>query len=75
MNQLGLFKSGINNEARSLGVVFDAELKSDKHINRFMSFKGLEVVVHAFITSRLDYCNSLPHYEACSLSIVLLLGF
>ncbi len=34
---------------QGVGVVFDAELKSDKHINLFLSFKGLEVVVHVSV--------------------------
>ncbi len=28
-------------------------------IETFLSFNDLEVVIHAFIMSRLDYCNSL----------------
>lgn len=33
INQLGSFKSKVHNHAKSLGVIFDAELKFDKHIN------------------------------------------
>jgi len=76
INKLGLFKSKEHNQPKILRVIFDVELKSDKHINSvvrggffllrniaklkpFLSFKNLEVVMHAFITSRLDYCNLL----------------
>jgi len=33
INKLGLFESKVHNQARSLGVTFDAEFKFDKHIN------------------------------------------
>ena len=61
---------------RNLGVLFDANMHQDKHINNIvkLSFKTLrdmykvrpciplslmETLVHAFITTRLDYCNSI----------------
>jgi hypothetical protein len=30
-----------------------------KHIKRFLDAKTLEIVIHAFVTSKIDYCNSL----------------
>ncbi len=51
---------------RKLGVNVDSALKFDKPINSvvkkprvFLSFKELERVTHAFVSSRLEYCNSL----------------
>lgn len=64
-----------SNKARNLGVIMDPDLHFDSHIKsvtksanyhlknvarlRLMSAKDLEKLVHAFITSRLDYCNGL----------------
>ena len=36
-----------------------AQLKSLSRIKRFLDKKSLEKLVHAFITSRVDYCNAL----------------
>lgn len=59
----------VGSHARNLGVIFDPALKFDKlsfqisilsaKIKSFLSFKDLENVIHSFISSRLDYCNSL----------------
>ncbi len=35
------------------------QLRMIAKIKSFISFKDLETVIHAFISSRLDYCNSL----------------
>ncbi len=35
------------------------QLRMIAKIKYFISFKDLETVIHAFISSRLDYCNSL----------------
>ncbi len=35
------------------------QLRMIAKIESFISFKDLETVIHAFISSRLDYCNSL----------------
>ena len=57
----------------SLGVKVDNALKLDKQINhivkssfyhlrllaKVLSFKDFERVIHAFVTTRLDYCNAL----------------
>uniref|UniRef100_A0A8C1RU53 Reverse transcriptase domain-containing protein n=1 Tax=Cyprinus carpio TaxID=7962 RepID=A0A8C1RU53_CYPCA len=45
---------------RNLGVLLDNSLKFDKQkVKPFLSGKNLETVMHAFVTSRLDFCNSL----------------
>lgn len=61
---------------KSLGFIFDSEIKFDFQINAvvknsffylryiaklksILSFRDLEKVVHAFVSSRLDYCNAL----------------
>ena len=36
-----------------------AQLRSLSRIKHFMDKKSLEILLHAFTTSRLDYCNSL----------------
>ncbi len=35
------------------------QLRIISRLKSFLSFNDLEKVIHAFITSRLDYCNSL----------------
>ena len=57
--------------ARSLGVVLDDNKLFDVHVSSFNQLRNLskirkyltressEIAVHAFITSKLDYCNSL----------------
>ncbi len=49
-------------------------LKSIARIICFVSSQDLENLVHAFITSRVDYCNGLTSYS-CSSSRTLLPGF
>ena len=63
-------------EARNLGVIFDADfnfkahvrsitktaffhLKNISKVRPFLSLSNTERLMHAFITSRLDYCNAL----------------
>ena len=65
-----------NQQARNLGVIFDSEMKLDRHVQAtvraayfhlrkiasirdYITKDQAETLVHAFITSRLDYCNSI----------------
>lgn len=46
-----------------------------KQIRKFLSTEATKILVHAFLTSHLDYCNSLlsgvPHYQLNRLQKVL----
>ncbi len=50
-------------------------LKNIARIRCFVSSQDLEKLVHAFITSRVDYCNGLLTLDSCSSSRTLLPGF
>ena len=45
-----------------------------RRISKFLSKECLQTLVHAFVTSRLDYCNSLlyglPKYQICKPQLV-----
>ena len=69
---LGILSPYVKPQTRNLGVIFNSNFCFDKQIAavvniRFfiakmkphLSFHNLEIVIHAFIRSRLDYCNSL----------------
>uniref|UniRef100_A0A8C6LWY4 Reverse transcriptase domain-containing protein n=1 Tax=Nothobranchius furzeri TaxID=105023 RepID=A0A8C6LWY4_NOTFU len=73
---LPFITSGLKNRVTNLGVVMDAKLKMDIHVNQvvktcyyhlrrlskvkpILKRHHLHSVVHAFITSRLDYSNSV----------------
>ncbi len=50
-------------------------LKNIARIRCFVSSQDLEKLVHAFITSRVDYCNGLLTLDSCSSSRTLLPWF
>ncbi|KAF7647980.1 hypothetical protein LDENG_00163710 [Lucifuga dentata] len=74
-SKLGSLTKNIKPAARSLGVIFDADLfeahvnnvvqscffqqKKISKITSFLSPTDLHQVIHAFIFSRLNYCNAL----------------
>ena len=51
-----------------------ALLKNLKHIRKYFDQQGFEILIHAFISSRLDYCNALysgiPDYNLRLLQLV-----
>ena len=76
---------------RNLGVMFDHDMSCDPHINKSLGQlylcnilkirsilfqKDAEKLVHAFVTSRLDYCNSvLSGRPSKSVKMVCLFSF
>ena len=65
--------------ARSLGVIFDEHMSFHAHVSSicrssFFTKESAEVAVHAFVTSKLDYCNALlyglPKYQLQRLQYV-----
>ena len=50
-------------------------LYNTRHIRKYLSRSSTETLIHAFITSRLDYCNSLlyglPKYQLSKLQRVM----
>ena len=56
------------------GVAF-YHLRNIKRIRKYLPRKSAEMLIHAFITSRVDYCNSLlyglPNYQLNKLQRVL----
>ncbi len=77
IKDLGNNFPSISSQVRNLGVIIDSKklvwllgtvfinYRLFTNLKSSLSFQDLEKVVHAFITSRLDYCNSLysglPH--------------
>uniref|UniRef100_A0A3P9MAR3 Reverse transcriptase domain-containing protein n=1 Tax=Oryzias latipes TaxID=8090 RepID=A0A3P9MAR3_ORYLA len=63
-----------SNQVRNLGVIMDSDLNFNSHIKsvtsaafyhlkniakNIISKRDLEILIHAFVSSRLDYCNGL----------------
>ncbi len=65
-----LFDSGLKFDKQINSVVKSCfyHLRHLAKVKPFLSLKNFEIVIHAFITSRLDYCNSL-YYGANQSSI------
>uniref|UniRef100_A0A669EE25 Reverse transcriptase domain-containing protein n=1 Tax=Oreochromis niloticus TaxID=8128 RepID=A0A669EE25_ORENI len=72
VKNLGPLASYIKSSVRNLGVTFDPALTLDTHVKScfyhlrniaklspIVSHSELEMIIHAFVSSRLDYCNSL----------------
>lgn len=62
VKNLGVFLDTSLNFNRQVSSVVKGsfyQLKTIAKLKLFLSHKDLETVIHAFITSRLDYCNSL----------------
>ena len=54
----------------NLGVIIDQHLKLDRHVNkirRFLTTEACKLLIHALVTSRLDYYNSILY--GCNQSI------
>ena len=72
---LGPLTPNIRSSVKNLGVIFDEMLKFDRQVSSvvkncilscilskvkgYLPCRDLETVIHAFINTRLDYCNSL----------------
>ena len=54
-------------------------IQNIRQIRKFLSHKATETLIHAFLTSKVDYCNSLlwgyPAYQIAKLQRVKSLGF
>ena len=94
VDTLGPLAPNIHSTVKCLCVHFDRVFKFKKQISSvvrcsffqlrlqaikaYLPQKHLEMVIHAFITSHLDYCNSLcvtnPQLNTCSSSKMLLLA-
>lgn len=56
-----IFDNGLKFDKQIISVVRSSfyQLRSIAKLKAFLTVKDLETVIHAFISSRLDYCNSL----------------
>lgn len=62
VKSLGVIMDSSLNFKKQIGAVVKGSffnLRSIAKVKHFLSSKDLEIVVHSFITSKLDYCNSL----------------
>lgn len=54
-----IFDSNLKFHINSVVKSYFFQLRAVAKLKRVLSFKVREVVIHAFMSSRLDYCNSL----------------
>ena len=70
LSNLGNLAHQVKPKVTSLGVILDTELSFKPYISKvhlrniakvqpFLTQEDTEKLIHAFITSRLDYCNAL----------------
>ena len=57
--QLGSGSVPLKSSVNNLGVIFDSQLSMLRVVRGSLTFEASVQLVHAFINSRLDYCNSL----------------
>ena len=59
----------MNNHINQICKACFSHIHNIRRISKFLSKECLQTLVHAFVTSRLDYCNSLlyglPKYQIC----------
>ena len=60
-----------SSSVRNLSVMLDESLEMNRRISKYLSEECRQSLVHAYVTSRLDYCNSilygLPKYQLSKL--------
>ena len=60
-----------SSSVRNLSVMLDESLEMNRRISKYLSKECRQSLVHAYVTSRLDYCNSilygLPKYQLSKL--------
>ncbi len=73
ISRLFSMKISVSDHVKNLGVITDSSLVLDKQVSSvafcqlriisklksILSFRNLETIIHAFVSSRIDYCNSV----------------